>query len=127
MHLFIFGRRVVAMLAFVFCVTSLFAFAALADPGAAAASSALQPVLDFIVKIAPFLAALGLFHVLASGLKLLWIKVQVAAGKTPTKIDDFLVHLLDPAVQEAIRLADAGDVEAVRRKLVGIAALAKGR
>lgn len=92
---------------------------------AAAPADTLAPLFDFLVKVAPLLAALGLWSVLAKGLGMLWDKLGGVVAQTPTKIDDFAYHLVDPAVQEVKRLIAAGDVEGAHQKLDAITALAK--
>lgn len=107
---------------------ALFAIALFAGAAFAQGTGTPAPGLDLIalfLKIAPLLAALGLFHVGAAALRLAWNKVVVAAGGTPNKVDDFVVHLMDPAVQSAITLIDAGDVDAAKNKLIGLRALVK--
>lgn len=99
---------------------------ALADGGAAASAIDVGGLLDlFMTKVLPILVALGLFHSAAAMLRSLWAKVQVAAGKTPTKIDDFFVHLANPIIEQAIELVDAGDIEAAKKKLKGLQAAGK--
>ena len=46
-----------------------------------------------------------------------------AAGLSPTKVDDFLVHLMGPAIEDALALIDAGDTDGVKKKLAGLRAL----
>jgi hypothetical protein len=82
----------------------------------------LQPIIDFLQQHGTLLVVLGLSHILAETLRALWAKAKVMAGNTPTKVDDFLVHVLDAPITAAISLAESGDVNGAIAKLRAIQA-----
>lgn len=83
----------------------------------------IQPVIDFLVRVAPLLAALGLFHLAAAGARAAWAKTKIAAAGTPTKVDDFLVHIADGPLTIALDLLDRGDLEGARKKIEALKSL----
>lgn len=83
----------------------------------------LKPIIDFFVTYAPLFAALGLFHLGAAGARAAWGKIKIAAGASPTKVDDFLIHVADGPITAAIALFDAGDMAGVKQKLDALKSL----
>lgn len=83
--------------------------------------------IKWFLDVAPLLAALGLFHIAASLGRGLWAKLKDGAAKSPTKIDDFLVHIADPPITLALDLLDKGDVEGARKKLEALKSLVPKR
>lgn len=87
----------------------------------------MQLIVDFFFRVAPLLAALGLFHMAAASARALWMRVKLKAGSTPTKIDDFLIHVADPPVQAALLLLDAGDIEGAKKKITAIREMTRAK
>lgn len=94
---------------------------------AVVADTPVDAIVKYFLEIAPLLAALGLFHAAAATLRVLWAKLKIAAGESPTKIDDFLVHLADPPLTAALDLLDRGDVDGARKKIEALKSLVPKR
>lgn len=84
-------------------------------------------LLKFLEHVAPVIGALGLWAVIARIGRALWAQIVVAAGKTPTKIDDFIVHLVEPAVEAGLDLVEHGDALAGVAKIRAAIAAAKAK
>ncbi len=81
------------------------------------ASTPVDVFVEWFIKVAPLLLALGLFHAAASAGRQIWAKVKDGAAASPTKIDDFLVHIADPPITIALDLLDKGDIEGAKQKM----------
>lgn len=88
-----------------------------------------QKILELIVANLPIIIAvaggLGLLSFLAAKIRRAVVSARAAANKTPTKVDDVLVDLLDGPVLELADMIERGDIDKAKAAAVHIKALAE--
>lgn len=84
-------------------------------------------ILELLLANLPILIAilggLGALGFLAAKIRRAVVKARQAAAKTPTKIDDVLVDMVDGPIMQIANMIEAGDLPGAKAKIVQVQTL----